>query len=375
MKVAVIPTIRDFPWGAPGHCMGVLVEALMEAGHQVLLFVAPIDWENSEVERLRTAGAQTVLLPDAATSYSRLKRLRQFTDRLLSPRPTLEEVLTRFGPDHLFLNQAATWCGVQPPFFDALQAYPGRYSLICHSNFPRPPLPPEALARARRLVAGAARVFFNSQWCRELAELQLTAPIPTGRVFQVPVRFRFEQPLPWPKSQIPRLAMVSRLDVFTKGMDVTLQAVAQLRQEGVPLQLGIYGAGHDEGYLRELARFLNVDEAVVFKGHMDRIEDVWREEEMLLLPSRFEGLCVAMVEALGFGRPVLRTPYGGAAEWMEDGVNGYLCPAAEVSLLTATLRRALAERGRWPEMGRCGHAKVKAGLHSDPAKVFLEALR
>lgn len=355
--------------------MGVLVEALLKAGHEVLWFVAPIDWDHAQVTRLRQAGVRTMPLPDAPTAYSRLRRLRQFADQLRAPRPTLEEALSRFGPDHLFLNQAATWCGIQHPFFEALQAYPGSYSLICHSNFPRPPLPPEALARARRLVAGAASVFFNSQWCRELAELQLTAPISAGHVFQVPVRFRFEQPLPWPRTQTPRLAMVSRLDVFTKGMDVTLQAVAQLHREWVPLRLSIYGTGHDEGYLRELARFLNMDEAVVFKGHADRIEDVWREEELLLLPSRFEGLSVAMVEALGFGRPVLRTPYGGAAEWIEDGVNGYLCPAAEVPLLCAALRRALGERERWPEMGRRGHAKVKANLHPDPASLFLEALQ
>lgn len=375
MKVAVIPTIRDFPWGAPGHCMGVLVEALLKAGHQVLWFVAPIDWKHEQVNRLRQSGARTVLLPDAPAAYSRLRRIRQFADRLLTPRPSLGAMLAEFQPDHIFLNQGATLCGAQSPFFEALQPHVGRYSLICHSNFPRPPLPPEALERARTLVTGAASVFFNSQWCRELAELQLAAPISASHVFQVPVRFRFEQPLAWPKSQIPRLAMVSRLDVFTKGMDVTLQAVAQLRRDQVPLQLSIYGAGHDEVYLHELARFLNVDESVVFKGHADGIADVWREEEMLLLPSRFEGLSVAMVEAMGFGRPVLRTPYGGAAEWIEDGVNGYLCPAAEVPLLCTALRRALGERDRWSEMGRRGHAKVKANLHPDPASVFLEALQ
>ncbi|MEI6491228.1 MAG: hypothetical protein WCO94_01680 [Verrucomicrobiota bacterium] len=52
MKVCVIPTIRDYPWGAPGHCMGELVQTLLEAGHEVLWFVAPIDWENADVAKL-----------------------------------------------------------------------------------------------------------------------------------------------------------------------------------------------------------------------------------------------------------------------------------------------------------------------------------
>ena len=217
-------------------------------------------------------------------------------------------------------------------------------------------------------------MFFNSSWCHHLSELQLADSIPAGRAFQVPVRFCFERPLPWPRNEAPRLAMVSRLDAHHKGMDVAIESVARLQQEGVPLQLSIYGTGQDEDYLSNLARFLNVDETVVFKGYTDRIEEIWREEEMLLLPSRYEGLSVAMVEAMGFGRPVLRTPYGGAAEWVEDGVNGYLCPAGEVPLLCDALRRALGERERWPEMGRRAHAKVKANLHPDPASVFLEAL-
>lgn len=354
--------------------MGVLVEGLLNAGHEVLWLVAPIDWETPDVVRLRQAGARTVRLPEAQTPYSRLRRLRQLIERLRTPHPTIEALLAAFQPDHVFLNQGATWCGIYPPFFDALEPRAGRYSLICHLNFPAPPLPDAALARARKIMAGAKRVFFNSEWCHRLAEQQIAAAIPAGQPFQVPVRFRFGDPLPWPRTTAPRLAMVNRLDVHHKGIDIALKAVGELRRDGVRLQLGIYGTGSEEGYIRELVTFLHLEGAVTFKGHTDRIEDVWREEEMLLLPSRYEGLGVAMIEAMGFGRPVLRTPFGGAAEWIDDGINGYLCPAAEVPLLCAALRRALAERERWAEMGRQAHAKVIASLHPDPASVFLEVL-
>jgi len=104
------------------------------------------------------------------------------------------------------------------------------------------------------------------------------------------------------------------------------------------------------------------------------LQNFWAGHELLLLPSRFEGLAVSMVEAMGFGRPVIRTPYGGCEEWMEDGRNGYVCPAPEVSLLVETLKRALAERERWPEMGRRAHEKVEANLDPDPGRVFLESL-
>jgi glycosyltransferase involved in cell wall biosynthesis len=82
-----------------------------------------------------------------------------------------------------------------------------------------------------------------------------------------------------------------------------------------------------------------------------------------------------MIEAMGFGRPVLRTPYGGCSEWIEDGENGFVCPAAEVDVLVETLKRALSERSRWREMGLAAHAKIKRDLDLRPARVFLEALR
>lgn len=375
MRVAVIPTIREYPWGAPGHCMGVLVEALLKAGHQVLWFVAPIDQGHPEVSRLKTAGAQVVLLPELTGGHSRLRLVRARLGSLLGQAQTLEAQLAAFQPEHVFLNQGGTWCGIHTPFFEALQSYAGRYSLICHLNLPGPTLLGFLRERAHRLIAGAANVFFNSEWCHRLAEWQLAAAISNHRYFQVPVRFRFEAALPWPRNAVPRVAMVNRLDTHHKGIDLALAAVAQLREAGIKLQLSIYGSGPEEGYLRELARYFKLADEVEFKGHTDQIEAVWRNEELLLLPSRYEGLSVAMVEAMGFGRPVLRTPYGGAAEWIEDGVNGYLCPAAEVPLLCDTLKRALAGRSGWEQMGRQAHTRVKSALQPDPARVFLENLR
>jgi glycosyltransferase involved in cell wall biosynthesis len=102
---------------------------------------------------------------------------------------------------------------------------------------------------------------------------------------------------------------------------------------------------------------------------------VWRDHELLLMPSRQEGLGLAMLEAMSCGRPVLRTPLGGCEEWIEDGVNGFVCPQADVESLVETLERALAVRDKWREMGLAAHAKIKRDLDPRPGRVFLEALQ
>lgn len=374
MKVTVIPTIRDYPWGAPGHCMGGLVEELLEAKHEVQWFVAPIDLEHPEVMRLSRMGAIVVPLPAAPRAYFRFASLRRSLDRFRGTCPSLRKIIREFNPDHIFLNQGGTWCGILDEFYGVLEERPGRFSLICHLNKPETPMSAALLARARWLADHAARMFFNSRWTHNLAENQITHDISQALYFQYPLRFNCVEPLAWPCASIAKLAMVSRLDVLHKGMDLALQAIAQLKQSNLPVEITIVGRGSDESYLRNLIAWLHIEDNVQFFPYTENLSELWAGQEMLLLPSRYEGLAVSMVEAMNFGRIVLRTPYGGCEEWIEDGVNGYVCAAAEVNLLTETLKRALSERKYWREMGLAAHDKIKRNLDPRPGRIFLEVL-
>jgi len=371
MKVAVIPTIRDYPWGAPGHCMGELVRALLEADHEVLWFVAPIDSKHPEVMKLAKEGAKVQMLPDPAPTYVRAKELRQAV-RQLRGWKTTAELVNAFGVQHVFLSQGGTWCGMREEFWRCLE--PGRYSLICHLNQPQPAFSDTKRSRAHKFIRQAKWVYFNSEWTRQLAEDQLAEKIPNSQFFHYPLRDRTDAPLPWPDNVLPQLAMVNRLDTYHKGLDVAFHAFAFLRNEGHRFTVKLYGNGADEAYLRNLAAYLKVTSVVHFCGYSADLPGIWSRNELLVLPSRFEGSPVSMLEAMAFGRPVLRTAYGGASEWIEDGVNGYLCSAAEVTLLCDALRRALAERARWREMGLAAHSKTQRELSREPGKVFLASL-
>ena len=375
MKVTVIPTVTDFPWGAPGHCMGALVEELLDAGHKVQWFVAPIDLDHPDVARLAARGADVVPLPSPPKIYHRMAGFRHMLDQWLSGEAQLHQLVGEFGPDHIFVNDGGTWSGADGELFEVLQVHMGRYSIISHLNHPQSAFAGDWFDRARILAKNAKQFFFNSKWSCRLAEEQIAQSIDNSAFYQLPLRSYPETPMPWPQSKTARLAMVTRLDAFHKGLDVALLAFSKLRKGSTDAQLTIVGRGPDEEYLRALAHYLKLGNAVTFKPYQENLADLWANEEVLLLPSRFEGLGVSMLEAMSFGRPVLRTPYGGCEEWIEDGVNGFVCPAAEVDLLAATLKRALAERHRWCEMGLAAHEKIKRDLDPRPARVFLEALR
>lgn len=355
--------------------MGALVEELLDAGHEVQWFVAPIDLDHPEVAKLSAGGARIVPLPPPPKIYHRMAAFRHMIDRWLGAEAGLQQLVAGFGPDHIFVNDGGTWSGADGELFEMLQKHAGNYSIVTHLNYPQAAFTEARIERSRALAKRAKRFFFNSSWSHRLAEEQIAQSIDNATFFQLPLRSYPEAPLVWPQSKTPRLAMVTRLDAFHKGLDIALLAFSELHRQGVDAHLTVVGRGPDEAYLRALAEYLELGTAVTFKPYQENLADVWASEELLLLSSRYEGLGVSMLEAMSFGRPVLRTPYGGCEEWIEEGANGFVCPAAEVDFLAQTIKRALSQRHRWREMGLAAHAKIKAQLERRPAKVFLGVLR
>jgi glycosyltransferase involved in cell wall biosynthesis len=376
MKVTVLPTITAYPWGAPGHCMGVLVEELIEAGHQVQWFVAPIDREHAEVRDLAPRCSEFHLLPDQPPFFSRFAEWRQRWLPGRRQKPSLVRQVEAFAPRHIFVNQGGMWCALQRPDLSGLLARRANdYTLICHLNVESPAMDTRSVEAAGALFVRARRVFVNSDYMLDLAKIQLASDIPNARHYHLPHRFDFAAPIPWPRSAEARLAFVGRLDTHHKGLDLALCALKELMKEGARFRFTLYGEGPDREYLGQLVRHFGLEDQVVFAGYATRIQDIWEENEILFMPSRHEGCAVAMTEAIGFGRPVVATAVGGAPEWVEDSVTGFLAAAPTVALVAEALRRAISQRNSWRQLGEAAHRKFKATMPPRPAKVFLEALR
>lgn len=368
MRVALVATIRDFPWGAPGECLASLANELLDAGHDVLVMVAPIDHARSEVSELAEAGARIAVLPLPPVQHVRLKRPRDAIRRWRHGE--VVRILKAWRPDHVFFNQGGTYSALSPEFFPATEFFAGRYSLICHLNHVQNPFDGARLAQARALMRNAATVYFNSRQNLALSEVQLAESIHNAAFFHYPLRFTPEL-IAWPVCDLPRLAMVCRIDVFHKGIDLALLALARLRDEGHAFQLTIYGEGGDVDYVRHLSLHLQLENRLVLAGFEANVRDVWRREELLLLPSRHEGCSVAMTEAMALGRPVLATMCGGASEWVDDGITGYLCPSVDSLALAQTLASALVDRERWPQLGTNAHQKIVTRRPARPSLAFL----
>lgn len=368
-----VSTVRGWGWGAPDYVWPEAARRLLARRIPVTAIVHPQTMEHPEVVELRNQGAAIFPQPRGRAPGGRWAGWRHRWHRPL-PETRLRRHLRSLPRPRFFFNQGGAFDLLDEPFFLPLLEDAGSsYDLFVHLNVPgQAPAAPERAA-LRRIFLHAARCLFNSAWTRRMTEVQLLQNLPHASSFGFVPKTRPEHPLPWPQTGgTARLAYVGRYDTRQKGLDALLLALAAIRPRHSAWSLDLFGHGPDESDLREMASWLGLDEHVTFHPHTGDIGSIWARHEMLVLPSRYEGLSLSMLEAMACGRPVLRTPYGGCSEWITEGTTGFVCPAPEPALIAATLQRALDARAQWPDMGLHAHNRIRTGLPADPCSVYLQ---
>ncbi len=125
-------------------------------------------------------------------------------------------------------------------------------------------------------------------------------------------------------------------EVSAQHKDGHLILVGPLPKKGVRLP---------QGFLRSFRRFSEVDAGalrVIWTGGKENVEDFLRASDIFVLPSRYEGLPNALLEAMATGLPCLATRIPGIEEVITDGLNGVLLPPENARALTTGLGRLLS---------------------------------
>jgi glycosyltransferase involved in cell wall biosynthesis len=128
-----------------------------------------------------------------------------------------------------------------------------------------------------------------------------------------------------------------------KGQRLLLQAVAQLAKQHPGLVLFVAGVGPLRDDLEAEAGQLGIADRVRFLGLRRDRENLYAAMDIFVLPSQWEGLSLALVEAMGAGRPVLATSVGGNPEVVTDGETGLLIPSSDATALTDALSRLISD--------------------------------
>ena len=151
-----------------------------------------------------------------------------------------------------------------------------------------------------------------------------------------------------------------------KNLPAVLEVAARVAAE-VPVRLVLAGDGPEMPAVRDRAAALGLADRTSFLGHVDDLAGVLPAADVLLLPSLHESFGLVALEAMACGVVPVVTDRGGADDFIQDGVNGFLRDPEDIGgmadavlqvLRDAALRGQLAEDARRDAAGDFGIACV-----------------
>lgn len=158
-----------------------------------------------------------------------------------------------------------------------------------------------------------------------------------------------------------RIGFVGSMD-RAKGIYDAIAMLQRLRHRFPDVELVMAGGGGELSELRRQVRAAGLQGAVWTPGWVDRadIYPLLRSLDVFILPSYFEGLPNAVLEAMAAERPVVATRVGSLADVVVQGETGYLFDVGDVDALVDRVGRLLADPERAAAMGRAGAQRVRA---------------
>jgi glycosyltransferase involved in cell wall biosynthesis len=112
------------------------------------------------------------------------------------------------------------------------------------------------------------------------------------------------------------LLMIGRIEFWQKRHDLAIQALAIARSRDVRLHLLVVGSGEDEQALRELVRDQALDDVVHWRAWQTDVTAFYAACDVLVLPSRYEGVPLVMLEAMYAGKKVVAANVDGMADML-----------------------------------------------------------
>lgn len=184
------------------------------------------------------------------------------------------------------------------------------------------------------------------------------AVVPNGIEFRTGTRERVRQEVQMAEGELLCVAVGNLYPV--KGHMVLLQALAALQRTAhdVPWRLAIAGRGEEEARLRAFADAHGMGDRVHLLGFRSDIPDVLAAADLFVMPSRSEGLPLALVEAMAASLPIVASDVGGIPEVVTSGEEALLVPPDDPDALAAALHRLLCDHALRAALGEAARRRA-----------------
>jgi glycosyltransferase involved in cell wall biosynthesis len=145
-----------------------------------------------------------------------------------------------------------------------------------------------------------------------------------------------------------------------KGHAHLIEAAASLIPEFPDLHILLIGDGDLRAELQAQTQNLRIEQHVHFLGSRYDVPDLLAASDYFVLPSLWEGLPMALIEAMASGLPIVATEVSGTQQVMVPGETGLVVPAGDTQQLKEAIRSLLANPARAQAMGAAARRHVEA---------------
>ena len=160
-----------------------------------------------------------------------------------------------------------------------------------------------------------------------------------------------------------KIVYVSRMDEYQKRPHLLLEAFGRIAGDFPEWTVEFWGGGASEEYAQKMEALVlryNLVGRTVFMGTTDKIMEVYKNADVFVITSTFEGFPLVMTEAMSCGLPVVGFKTASAVnELVRDGRNGLLVDET-VDALAAGLRELMSSPEKRVEYGSRAHEDMKA---------------
>lgn len=145
-----------------------------------------------------------------------------------------------------------------------------------------------------------------------------------------------------------------------KGQIFLIQLAEILKKHKIKFRILIAGTGKLNGYLKKQAKQHKVHKDVLLLGFVDNVDQFYRDIDIFLLTSLFEGFGYVMVEAMAEKKPVIAFDIRSSAEVVDDGKTGFLVPRGNVEAMAEKVIELAKNNTLQQEFGEEGYKRVES---------------
>ena len=366
MKYGFYSCMSGMPWGGSEVLWQRAARLLQRDGNQVAVNFKWWPSKSPALQHLENHGASLWL---------REKPTRPLLKRMFSSNGSKKNWLDVEQPDVVLVTLGYHPDQVQIADQCLQRGIPYAINIQCASNsfF----IQGDRIDEYRRWYRNAEKVFFVSEENQWKVENNIAMKLDNAQIIANPFNVSYDADPSWPSTEQGfRIALVGRIHFQSKGHDIVVDVMRQPKWRKRAVKVVFYG--HDQGNKRQLLELIKMhelEEQLEFIGFSDRVESIWEDSHALLLPSRYEGAPLVVIEAMLCNRIAITTDIGRNRELMDDNDSGFVALGATVELLDEAMERAWQKRQQWRDMGRLAGTHIRERYSADPVRDFAEELK